>query len=213
MKLRQEFESILDNTQEKLLQMPWEDLNFYSAWLAQQYFLVRHTPRLLVACAARCSIEETAGFTQALGHLKEEAGHDLWLLQDLRNLGFEIGQFTSFPLTEALIQMQYYQIQVYGAVALLGYAHYLELLSVVAAEQIAERVENRFGPRTAVFLRGHATADVKHTEQTWNLMQSFAEQDSRNVAENLRISSALYQKIFLQIKATLESQTLQKAAS
>jgi len=40
-------------THEILIHSPWENQSFYAEWLAQTYFYVRHSTRLLCLAAAR----------------------------------------------------------------------------------------------------------------------------------------------------------------
>lgn len=119
--MRQQFEKHVSEMLPFLHSMPWSQRTYYASWLAQQYFLVRHTPRLMCAFALRVPLKKNSDFNNAVHHLQEELGHDQWLLNDLKSLGFEISDFAPLAATQALIKSQYYQIQQESPLSFAGY--------------------------------------------------------------------------------------------
>ncbi|MCE3010072.1 MAG: iron-containing redox enzyme family protein [Proteobacteria bacterium] len=204
MELRSSFEKIVDEVAQVARTMPWENRDFYTQWLAQQFFLVSHTPRLLCAYAIRVPLGSRAEFDHILHHLREETGHDSWILKDLQNLGTTPHNFRPHAAGAALIKSQYYQVQHENPLTLCGYSQFLEHLSVVVAGEIASRVERAFGPQTAVFLKGHAAVDVEHSEDGWKMLENISKDLEVRILENLEMSASLY----LQMLGDLKSKSL-----
>lgn len=180
--------------------------------MAQQFFLVTHTPRLLCSYAHQIPLKSRDEFDHILHHLKEETGHDAWILKDLQKLGTNPSAFTPHPAGAALIKSQHYQIQYEHPVTLCGYSQFLEYLSVVVAGEIAARVEKAFGPQTAVFLKGHAAVDVEHAEDGWKMLENLPKDLEAKVLENLYMSASLYLQMLGDLKTQPASRPFEKAA-
>lgn len=200
MSLKSDFEKTVRSSATFIQTLPWENPDFYKHWLAQQYFLVSHTPRLLCAFALRIPLESKKEFLEIMHHLKEETGHDLWLLSDLEKMGHTPDQFNFLPSASSLIKSQYYQIQHDDPISLCGYSQFLELLSAETAGVLAARVESAHGKKTAVFLKGHALVDVQHAEDGWNMIDRASESQIPKIKENLIMTSLLYLQMLTEIK-------------
>lgn len=212
MTLRSKFEAVVQEVARVARALPWENKNFYSEWLAQQFYLVTHTPRLLCSYALRIPVQSRGEFDHILHHLKEETGHDGWLLKDLNKLGTSPAEFKPHPAGAALIKSQYYQVQYEHPITLCGYSQFLEYLSVVVAAELAERVEKAFGPQTAVFLKGHAAVDVEHAEDGWKMLENLSPELEAKVLENLYMSATLYMQMLGDLKGKPNSFVAEKAA-
>jgi hypothetical protein len=212
MTLRSKFEAVVDEVAKVSRAMPWEDKDFYTQWLAQQFFLVTHTPRLLCSYALQVPLKARSEFDHILYHLKEETGHDGWLLKDLQKQGTSPAEFQQHPAGAALIKSQYYQIQFEHPITLCGYSQFLEYLSVVVAAEIAERVEKKFGPQTAIFLKGHAAVDVEHAEDGWKMLVNLPAELEARVLENLYMSATLYVQMLGDLKSKSITPLFEKAA-
>lgn len=212
MTIRSKFEAVVDEVARVSRALPWENKDFYTQWLAQQFFLVTHTPRLLCSYALQVPLGSRDEFDHILHHLKEETGHDSWILKDLQKLGTSPAAFTPHPAGAALIKSQYYQIQYEHPMTLCGYSQFLEYLSVLVAGEIASRVEKAFGPQTAVFLKGHAAVDVEHAEDGWKMLENLPKDLEAKVLENLYMSANLYLQMLGDLKAQPVPRSFEKAA-
>jgi hypothetical protein len=205
MNIKDTFYDITGKTIEIISQCPWEDKHFYSAWIAQQYFLVQHTTRLICLYSLRIPMENNQAYKDTLTHLKEESGHDQWLLNDLKKLNCSIDLFSPEIEINALIKSQYYQISYEPIVSFLGYSQFLELLSVRFANKVAERVENQFGKGSAVFLRGHAEADQDHIVEGFDRMKDCSNFEKSKIIENLNTTGALYNTTLFKLCDSLKN--------
>jgi pyrroloquinoline quinone (PQQ) biosynthesis protein C len=98
-------------------------------------------------------------------HIPEERGHDEWLLEDLESLGVareEVLSRPPSPSVASLVGSQYYWIQHYHPVALLGYITLLEGYPPIASE--IEELQRRTGYGPAAFrtLSLHGELDPHH---------------------------------------------------
>lgn len=184
-------------------EVPWNDREFYASWLAQQYFLVEHTTRLLCAFSLRVPLEQKEAYKSIMHHLKEESGHDQWLLNDLKKLGYEINQFRPLPEINAIIKSQYYEIDYNASVAFIGYSQFLEVLAVQVAAWTANIVDREFGRGSAVFLRGHAEADVEHVEEGFKRITTATDLEKEKILENLITVGTLYNSALVKLKKSL----------
>jgi hypothetical protein len=101
-------------------------------------------------------------------HIDEERGHDEWLLQDLASLGIarEWALTRPPPATVAeLVGAQYYWVEHYHPVALLGYVALLEGYPPVATEIEDLRQRTGYGPQAFRTLSLHAELDPHHGEE------------------------------------------------
>ncbi|CAM5499542.1 iron-containing redox enzyme family protein [Streptomyces griseus] len=106
-------------------------------------------------------------------HIREEAGHDDWLLDDLRAAGGTpedaLGPLPS-PLTASLVGSQYYWIEHHHPVALLGYIAVLE--GYAPAPGLTGRIARLTGlPATALrTVREHSVLDTEHLDELYALL-------------------------------------------
>ena len=135
------------------------------------------------------------GFHQALGHLAEERGHDLLLLEDLDHLGLKIEDFTEDTETALFYQNQYYMIQNEGPVSHLGYALLLEAMCAHYGKPVLQRVIKSHGQQASKFLDVHVVADQGHSEAGLMELKSLDPKTAERVLKNVRQSAYLYECI------------------
>ena len=100
-------------------------------------------------------------------HIPEEMHHDDWLLEDLESLGVDfarVGAWMPPPSVASLVGAQYYWIEHFHPVAILGYIAVLEGTPPVEAE--IEAVARRSGVPLKAFstLVRHARLDPHHRD-------------------------------------------------
>lgn len=190
----------------------WTDKDTYSLWLAQAYYLVRHTTRLLALCAGYCPFEYENTHKRILEHLREESGHDMIAVADLKALGIELSDVPELPKTAELIRLQYQQMANISGCAFFGYILLLEGLAVTKAMSLHETVAAKYGPRVTRFLKTHAEDDIEHIEQAFQQIEAFSPEDQLIVADNLRDSSRLYGMMLDSVRETLARRKVGEAA-
>lgn len=200
------FTQSVQETSKDLLDFPWSDKDCYAQWLAQTYFFVRHTPRLLCAMGAKAALHETEMFNGILHGLEEENGHDIFLLNDLKNLGFDLSQFSPFPMTEVFVQNQYYWVQNNHPSVHLAYAVFLEGVACVAGPKISPTVKSLYGAKCATFIHSHATLDQEHFPEGLEALASTPESTHQILTQNLMQTKEVYSIIIRQIKTETLSQ-------
>nr|WP_249924667.1 iron-containing redox enzyme family protein [Streptomyces californicus] len=106
-------------------------------------------------------------------HIREEEGHDAWLLEDLRAAGGSpedaLGPLPS-PLIASLAGSQYYWIEHHHPVALLGYIAVLE--GYAPAPGLTGRIARHTGLPAAALrtVREHAALDTEHLDELYALL-------------------------------------------
>jgi hypothetical protein len=104
----------------------------YLDFLGQAYHHVKHTFALLSLAAAETRDER---YQDALfEYMKEERGHDKWILDDIRAMGGDadaVARSQPGIPCQAMVGYAYYCIQWISPYAILGMVHVLEGLSVM----------------------------------------------------------------------------------
>jgi len=174
---------------------PWEDRQAYGNWLAQTYYYVRQATRLLAFAAARCRLEEEDLHGALLKGAKEEGGHELLALNDLKQLGLSIDSFPELAETAAYHQTLYYAIDHDGPASLIGY--FLPLEGVAGSRMAPElaRIRQAYGDKAASFLMVHCNLDVGHFDEGLKDLEHFSTEQLLAVKSSVTLSVALYRAV------------------
>lgn len=180
---------------------PWGSRLAYGDWLAQTYYYVRHSTRLLAAAAARFPLDErgSALHYRFAAHIIEEKRHEQLALHDLRQLGLSLDQLEERDATRMFYEPQYYKIEHQSPSLLLGYIIPLEAVAAAQAKQISTTVVAAFGPKCDSFLRVHGEDDVDHLDKAIRIIETVPEREREWLAQNLRQSTAAYCRILEEI--------------
>jgi pyrroloquinoline quinone (PQQ) biosynthesis protein C len=174
----------------------------YIAFLREAYHHVRHTVPLLRAMKAALPPQH-AWLEDALEeYIAEEAGHDEWILDDIRACGADaqavrLGQ--PGPDTEVMVAYAYDTIARGNPLGFFGMVHVLEGTSVSLALMAANAIQKPLGLPDAAFsyLRSHGTLDVEHTAHFAQLMEQIEDlQDQSAIVNAARIFYRLYGDVF-----------------
>lgn len=192
----------------------WAEPKIYAAYLAQLYYYVLHSTRLLALGASRMPFEDEAAHQRFLQHVGEENNHEKLALRDCKAMGYGVLDFPELPATRAFYQTQYYLIEHVSPWAFMGYVLALEMMAQERANWLHEQVTKFHGPGRSTFLTVHGEEDEDHVEKAIQLLESRSEKDQKVIQESFETSIFLYATIFqnLETAASLCKQHKNQAA-
>ena len=179
-------------TLEPIRQFPWHEARAYAQFLAQTYYYVCHTTRLLGLCASRIGIEREKLHHRFLKHAAEERSHHLLAERDVQHLGFTLWSMPELPITSALYETQYYRAEHIGPTAIFGYILALEGLSVVYGRHVYEALTRHHAQEACSFVKLHANEDPTHLDAALAAVNSLTETERGIIKDNFRFTSRLY---------------------
>jgi pyrroloquinoline quinone (PQQ) biosynthesis protein C len=174
----------------------------YLAFLAQAYHHVKHTLPLLMACGARIPEEKNWLRLAMAEYVKEETGHEEWILNDIRACGGDaeaVRRSRPGVPAELLVAYAYDTIHRGNPVGFLGMVLVLEGTSVQVASQAAQALKASLRlPDTAFsYLASHGALDVGHTRFFASLADRLADPADREaVIHCARVFYRLYGDVF-----------------
>jgi len=177
-------------------------LESYIAFLTQAYHHVKHTVPLLMACGARLP-DSYEWLRVAVGeYIKEEMGHQEWILNDIRSCGVnadEIRHGKPNLHTELMVAYAWDTIQRRNPVGFFGMVLVLEGTSVEFATPAANAIQQSLGlPKKAfTYLNSHGSLDLDHVKFFKTLMKRIDNQaDKAAIIHTAKVMYALYGNIF-----------------
>lgn len=201
---------LLQNSYESL---PWDNKEFYANYLAQTFYYVRHSTRLLALSASRLSYEEQQNLhLRFLKHLSEEANHERLAINDLKALGYTTADFPELNSTRFFYESQYYKIEHKDPLALMGYILYLEVLAQNICPPLAKKLTTIYGKKAATFLLVHGEEDPHHVEEAQKLLASLGSPAITMITENLEQSSVAFDLMMKEIVDSMQVTKWKKSA-
>lgn len=164
---------------------PWQEKRPYANFLAQTFYYVRHSTRLLALAAGRIAPGDRKSFDRFIKHIGEERNHEELARRDLSNLGFDLDAMPELPCTKLLWEPQYYKVEHESPMALLGYILPLEMLAANEGGEVVEILSEAHGADSLSFLRLHGQEDIKHVQEAIKLAESLDERDRRLIETNI----------------------------
>lgn len=151
----------------------------YPVYLRTMHMVVRSAVPLMQAAVEEAKTRESSDpLCAALieyytGHIKEEMGHDAWLLEDLRATGADIGELLDrIPSTRVatMVGAQYYWLHHYHPVSLLG--HITAIESYHPPSGFASELAELTGYPKPAFsaISRHEILDVHHRRELLELL-------------------------------------------
>jgi hypothetical protein len=175
------------------MSLPWNDKEFYAKYLAQTYYYIIHSTKLLKFAADHSKNPE---LTECLlHHVSEENGHEFWALGDLKKLGYKIEAFPEETSTKDVYGAIYRGIETYGPAAIVGYAIALEGMSAKVCPQLAPILIEKYGLKCSTFIKNHGEIDKGHSEESFKILKFFTPQEMNTIAEFIGSSSQGYLKL------------------
>lgn len=191
----------IENLQTLLCNLPFENKEFYSNYLAQTYYFVDHSVRLLGLAMARS--ENLAFRKRCIEHIAEEKGHEVLCINDLKFLGLKPSDFKEHTLTKAFYQTQYYKID-RKPISILGYILALEILAAKVLPQISSRVKLVY-PNSMSFIKVHAEEDQDHIESAFAVLEMLTDEELKIVMENFETSLDIFVMMINSISQEISS--------
>lgn len=167
----------------------------YIAYLTEAYHHVKHTVPLLRTAKARLD-EAHAPFKAALDeYIAEETGHELWILNDIRNSGGDAEAVRNGQPREAtrrMVEFAYDYIDRVNPMGFFGMVLVLEGTSVALATQGAEAVAKSLGlgPASFTYLTSHGALDQDHMVFFQRLMDRV--EDPGDQAAIIEVAQAVF---------------------
>ncbi len=174
----------------------------YLAFLREAYHHVRHTVPLLQATRDALPAQHDWLRGPLDEYIEEEAGHDEWILDDIRACGGDAEAVRQGPpgvATEVMVAYAYDTIARIHPLGFFGMVHVLEGTSVSLALLAADAIQKPLGLPDAGFryLRSHGTLDQEHTAHFALLMDRIdAPHDQAAIVHAARVFFRLYGDVF-----------------
>ena len=191
---------------------PWQNREAYAHYLAQTYYYVSHSTRLLAAAASRFSAQDEALHRRYLEHTTEEKSHHLLALHDLKALGGTTVEFPELAITSAFYESQYYKVDRQDPTALLGYILALEGYAVSQGTRVYKIVSEKFGKPASTFIKVHSEDDPDHLDKAFASLTSLRTEQLEHVTKNLKQSCYLLGGILNECAQAAHMSPLKKAA-
>lgn len=202
----------LKKTRDLMLGFPWEDKLAYAEWLAQTYYMVNHSTRLVALAGAYAPLERNTLHARFVDHSKEERGHQLIAISDIKNLGYDVKDFPCLLPSACMYQVQYYWIQHRGPASFFGYTLALESLAFEFGPELYRRASTAHGQEAAKFLKCHSDADVEHMEKAEKEIKQLNPSELQLACDNLLLSTSLYRAMLTEIRRAAQEKSQRKAA-
>ena len=174
----------------------------YLAFLREAYHHVRHTVPLLRAMKAALPARHAWLRGPLDEYVAEEAGHDEWILDDIRAAGGDaeaVRHGLPGHATELMVAYAYDTIARGNPLGFFGMAHVLEGTSVSLALLAADAIQRPLSLPDAAFsyLRSHGTLDREHTAHFALLMDRIDDPlDQTAIVHAARAFYRLYGEVF-----------------
>lgn len=198
-KIFNEYTKAINEIGQKIDHFPWDNKKAYAQWLAQCYFFVRHSTRLLGIASGVTPLGKDNLHLRMAKHISEEFAHDRLAIKDLEKLGFKISDFEELEETKIFYRNQYYGIQNFGPHYLMGYILFLEGLAVVKGPTIYKKVSEKFGKDSSVFVAVHAEEDIDHIDKAFEQVKDLSPNDEDLVLESLKTSTQIYKHMMYRL--------------
>ena len=174
----------------------------YVSFLTQAYHHVRHTVPLLMATGARLADDKEWLREAVAGYIREELGHQEWVLNDIAACGFDReAARRSLPgaATELMVAYAYDTVHRVDPLGFFGMVHVLEGTSITVASQAASIIRERLGlsENAFTYLSSHGSLDIGHMRFFESLMNRIDDRRERAIIVHAaRMFFALYANVF-----------------
>lgn len=212
-KLNRALEESIALSKESYENMPWDNKTFYANYMAQTFYYVRHSTRILALSAGRLDYENHQHVhLRFLKHLGEEANHEKLATNDLKFLGYNITDFKELNSTRFFYEPQYYKIEHQHPMALMGYILFLEVLALNVCPPLSRKLHDIYGKKAATFLFVHGEEDPHHVSEAKKLLESLDSTALKFITENLTQSAYAFDMMMKEIRDSSVNCSIKKVA-
>ena len=187
-------------TSDIILGFPWHDPLAYAMWLAQTFYMVNHSTRLVALAGAYCELDQNDLHARFVDHSQEERGHQKVAISDINVLGYKLEDLPQVYQSAAMYQIQYYWIQHRGPISFFGYTLALESLAGEFGPQLYKMTSEAHTAKAAKFLKLHSDDDVEHLKAAYEQIEKLDQKQAALVKENLELSSAIYRAMLQEVQ-------------
>jgi hypothetical protein len=174
---------------------PWTNKEAYTLWLAQTFHYVARTTRLIAQAASRMSLEQHRFYSRCIHEIKEEDGHELLVLHDLKAMNHSLSDFNEIPEAAFFYQTLSYLIDRENPLCILGYSLALEGVSALKGGEYYEAAKSAFGPSAVTFLKVHSELDAHHFSEGVSFLKECDAKDLEPIKKGARQCSVIYRNI------------------
>lgn len=192
------FEKTMSELEVAAKEFPWEDPKAYSEWLAQTYFFVVNSTRILALAGARTPLSQNELHQRFIEHANEEKGHEKLLLKDLTELKRTINTFQEKAPTAALYKTQYFWIEHRTTDAFMGWVVVLEAFAAKFGPYIYSRTKKAHGEKASLFLKVHAHEDQDHIEKAYKEINNLPKEFQNETVLNFLHCAEFYKSMLRQ---------------
>ncbi|MCC5634954.1 hypothetical protein LC593_03625 [Nostoc sp. CHAB 5844] len=160
--------------------------------LAGFYHLCHSTPRLMEEARSRFALANRQTLAQwAAQKAREEAGHDLLALRDIRSMGYKAEAVVEVlfpPAAKTLVDCFTRCVQDANPIDCVGYSYTAERLGICIGEGYIQKVKALLPPsinatRCLRIHSGVSTTEVQHVEETVAMIAGLTPQECDRVAK------------------------------
>lgn len=174
----------------------------YLAFLEQAYHHVKHTVPLMMRAGSRLPVEKEWLREALVEYIKEETGHQEWILNDIRFTGGDdeaVRHGAPNAATELMVAYAYDSVMRNNPVSFFGMVFVLEGTSTALATQAAESISESLNlPKKCFsYLTSHGALDISHMEFFKKLMNKIDDaKDQEAIIHMARRMFVLYANMF-----------------
>lgn len=177
---------------EKIDELKIDNPKIYADFLAQTFYYVSHSTRLLALGAGLMKQNEGQYFRRFIKHINEESNHEILAQKDLEEIGFSLDDFKERAETKSLYEPQYYKIMQQDPMVFMGYILALEQFACVHFPKFLERINKEYAGKAVRFVKLHAEEDPDHVEKAIKFIESLSEERVKLVIENIEQTAISY---------------------
>lgn len=204
----------LGNNIRNIEECNWIDNHFYADYMAQTFYYVKHSTRLLGLAASRLNFEhEQKNHLRFISHLKEGSNHEKLALNDIDHLGFSLNDFPELNSTRLFYEPQYYKIEHGRPLALMGYILFIKALAQKVSPSLTKIISEFHGNKTASFFHFYSSEeDPEHVDDMMNLIRSLDGENLALIEANFSQSAYAYANMVNELKAKWKKSIYRKSA-
>lgn len=180
----------------------------YLAFLEQAYHHVKHTVPLMMAAGSRFSPEKESLREALVEYVKEEVGHQEWILSDIAHAGGDAEAVRHGEpnfATEMMVAYAYDYVCRINPVGFFGMIFVLEWTSTALATNAADTIRQSLDlPQNCFsYLYSHGTLDIEHMKFLEQLVNQIPDEpDQQAIIHMAKRIFTLYGNVFRSIPHT-----------